>query len=630
MEPIIRPTITQTFLERVRSTPYSLAFQFKPTYSEMGQVGQWAQMSYQKFFKECKLISFGLSHLGVKPGEKVAILANTRIEWSLCDMAVLGARGVTIPIYASNTIEEAAFIIDHSEAKVIIVENTAQLEKVLQKKSSLPLLQKIIAIEPSAMSLRAKYSDIFGDVLTLQAVKELGRRTEQEDPAKFERDLASANPKDLITICYTSGTTGVPKGVMLTHENIMSTLEDCAAIFHKSLDFRKEVALTFLPFSHIFGKIESMAVYAFGWKQVFAESLEKIMVNMAEIHPTLIFAVPRVFEKTYSRIHGMVETFPKIQKEIFHRAVNAGNRFYEAVSAGKRPGIIDTVEYQAAKALVFRGVIQKFGGKLKYAVCGGAPLAKEIAEFLNVVGIQILEGYGLTETSAPVCLNAPGQAKFGSVGRPLPEVSIKIAEDGEILVKSRKLFSGYYKMPKETKEALVDGWFHTGDIGHFDEDGFLYITDRKKDLIITSGGKNIAPQKIENLAKSHKLINQLMVHGDRRPYLTALVTLDNEKIVQYANSNHILFSEYSELIRHPKIIALAQRTIDDVNKQLAKYETIKKFMILPQEFTIEGGELTPSLKVRRSFVNRKFKSELDRLYEDGAGQGRLDSVRVIR
>ena len=630
---ITRKTVSETFLERTKASGSAIGFQFKPTYVEMGPVGQWKQVTFREFYQECRLLSFGLMGCGVSPGDRVAILSNTRFEWSLSDMAILGAGGVTVPIYASSTQADVAYILEHAEVKVVFVEDTKQLQKLVDQKAekpeSFPKLEKVVVYEPSAIRLGMKLGDLAKNVVTLQAMRELGKREEGKEPNRFDQNLKDAKPEDLITICYTSGTTGTPKGAMLTHDSMMSVLEDCTGLLAKFMDPENEVVVSFLPFSHILGKVESMCVYAFGWRQVFAENLDKLMINIGEVRPTVMFAVPRIFEKAYNRLHAVLDEAPPVRKKLFHWAFEIGRRYYGAIWEKRSPALKDVVEYQVAKKLVFRTVAQRFGGRLRFAVCGGAPLPREIGEFFQIVGIQICEGYGLTETCAPVTLNLPDDARFGVVGRPLPEVTIKIGEDGEILVKSRKVFKAYYKMPDETSQAIRDGWLYTGDIGYIDSEGFLHITDRKKDLIVTSGGKNIAPQKIENIAKSQKFVSQFVVHGDRRHYLTALVTLDKDQTLKYAQEQQILFSEYSELIRNPKIIALVQRIIDEVNRSLASFESIKKFVILPNEFTVESGELTPSMKVRRSLINQRYKAELDSMYADSARVS-LDSSQDIR
>lgn len=627
MPMISRNTVTENFYQRVQASPEKVGFQFKPNPMEGEAPGKWKTYTFKEFYEECRLISYGLINLGVSSADRVVLLSQTRVEWSLCDMAILGARAVTVPIYASSTAEDVAYICQHSEARIAIVEDEKQLRKLLDHKTenatSFPYLEKIILLEPRAMSVAGAYRVFPKAVLSIQALKELGRREEARDSARFNQNLLSARPDDLITICYTSGTTGVPKGVMLTHDNMASVMEDCASIFSKILDPDNEVVLSFLPFSHIFGRMESFLVYTLGWKQAFAESTEMLLKNCRDVKPTVLLGVPRVFEKAHEGILEFIETSASPQKEICKKAFEVGRRYYSALWRGVKPSLVDRVGYELGQNLVFKKIQAQFGGKLKFAVSGGAPLPRETAEFFQILGLPLLEGYGLTETSAPVCVNLPEEIRFGTVGRPLPEVALKIAEDGEILIKSRKVFKAYYKMPEETREVLdSEGWLHTGDIGKLDSGGYLILTDRKKDLIITSGGKNVAPQKIENLAKSQKYISEFVVQGDRRKYLTALITLDRDGMIRYANDHEILFSEYAELIKNPKIIAFVQGMVNQVNQQLASHETIKKFLILPQDFSIESEELTPSLKVRRSVIHRKYQSELDSLYKEGPSKTR--------
>ncbi|MEK6578594.1 MAG: AMP-dependent synthetase/ligase, partial [Bdellovibrionota bacterium] len=402
----------------------------------------------------------------------------------------------------------------------------------------------------------------------------------------------------------------------ISHENMMSVLSDCALVLAQYLTGRDETVLSFLPFSHILGKVESMSIYTFGWKQAFNEHLDKLMTNFTEIRPTLVFAVPRIFEKALAQIQANVEKESSAKKRLFVWALKAGGVYFSKLNAGKKPSIAERAQYLAAKTFIFRNITQRFGGRLKFCICGGAPLSSEIAEFFQTLGVSILEGYGLTETCAPVTLNTPHAYRFGTVGKPLPEVSIKSSADGELLVRSKKVFQGYFKIPDETNQVLADGWLHTGDVGFVDAEGYVHITDRKKDLIITSSGKNIAPQKLENLVKSNNFISHFVVCGERRNYLTALVTLNHEEAIQFAFQKQILFSDYNELIRHPKIISQVQEIVDELNQGLASFETIKRFLILPSDFSVENGELTPSLKVRRRIIGERYHGQIDNMYQN--------------
>ncbi len=614
---ITRKTVSDTYLTRVKATPLAVGFQFKPRNEVIGPLGVWKKVTFGAFDQECRLLSYGLMGLGIEPQDHIAILSTTRYEWALADIAILGAKAVTIPVYASNIADDIVFILNHSEAKLVFLEDARQFEKIIDRQNDLPHLKHIVLFEPGAMNLAMGRKD----VLTLQALKELGRREQVKKPNQFEDNLTSAAPTDLITICYTSGTTGTPKGAMISHENMMSVLDDCVTVFKKQIQSETERLVAFLPASHIIGKVELLATFVFGWQECYAENFDRLIDNMMEIKPTIMFAVPRIFEKAHQTILANVRSGSRLEKEAFQWALRSGKEYFEPIWNDQKPKLIATTQYQAAKRTIFKKILSRFGGKLRFTICGGAPLPKDVGQIFQIIGLPILEGYGLTETSAPVTLNTLEHYKLGSVGRPLPEVSIKIADDGEILVKSKKVFCGYYKLPAETRDSFSSQWFHTGDIGYLDQDGFLFITDRKKDLIVTSGGKNIAPQKIENLAKNFPYIHQIVVHGDQRNFLTALVTLDRDRVIQYAQENNILFSEYSELIKNPKIKYLIQKDIDGLNSELASFETIKRFIILPRDFSIESGELTPSLKVKRGAINLKYKPELDSLYSAGNGTG---------
>ncbi len=600
---VIEPTLTRTFLSRVKKTPNRPAFRFKPDPKE----DQWEDITFGQFGDACERVSLGLIGLGIRPGDRVALLSNTRYEWALCDMAILGARAVTVPIYPSSTAQDVALILENSGARALIVEDALQLRKLLSirdaKPNALPALERILVIEPSAMVHARNHKEISA----LQVLIELSERERKRGGAStFEKNLLDARPEDLVTICYTSGTTGTPKGVMLTHANFSSVLEDCLALFRDAITPDREVLLSFLPYSHILGKFESISLYTFGWTIAFAENNDKLPANFREVRPTILFTVPRVFEKTWDRIRAHLLELPEWQRKIFEGTIQAGQL--------RDKNVLNFVAYQAGRTVAMKQVRDIFGGRLKFAVCGGAPLPLELARTFDLAGVRILEGYGLTETCAPVTINPPDAAHFGTVGRPLKDVSIRIADDGEILIRSAKVFAGYYGDERATRDAMEGGWFHTGDVGHIDGEGYLHITDRKKDLIITSGGKNIAPQKIEHLALARKLLSHIVVHGDQRKFLTALVTLNSEQTLQVAEENQILFSDYAELVKNPRIVSLVQKEIDELNSQLASFETIKRFRILPRDFTVEAGELTPSLRVRRRVIEKRFKAEFESMY----------------
>lgn len=598
-------TITQAFLHQVATQPNTLGF-----FTRDPQKGSWHGMSWKQYYELSRDLSLGLMSLGIKDQEHVALISNTRLEWLALDMAILGAKAITVPVYASSTAEEMVYILGHSEAKYVFVEDGQQLDKILPSLKDLKQIEKIILIDAKNPKLIAQNPKI----LTLQALKELGRQN--RNPAQYDENLKSLKPEDLFTICYTSGTTGIPKGVELTHDNLASIMEDSEKLLGMHIS-SKDRTLAFLPCSHVLGRVENMCAYQFGWQIYFAESIEKLLSNMAEVKPTVLWGVPRIFEKAAQRIKAKAEESSPLKKALFYWAVETGKAYYEKVAQHSPLTFSDKAQFAVARRLVLNSIYARFGGKVRFCIVGGAPMPKKVGEFMRIIGIHVLEGYGLTETCAPVALNPYDDTRYGTIGKPFPDVSVKIAPDGELLLKSRKVFRGYFKNPEATAAVMDDqGWFHTGDIAVLDEDGYLTITDRKKDLIATSGGKKIAPQKIEKLAKTYKYISQFVVHGERRNYLTALICLDKEEIIKYAKKNHILFSEYKDLLKNEKIIRLVQKSIDDLNQSLASYESIKKFTLLPQEFSIETGELTPSLKVKRKFCDEKYKQELDAMYQD--------------
>jgi long-chain acyl-CoA synthetase len=608
---VLGKTIGDTFLERVRKSAGAVAYRYRSTNEVLGPAGGWREVTFLAFRQECEQIALGLKRLGIAKGNRVAILSKTRYEWTLTDMATIAAGGITVPIYPSSTPAEISHLLSHSDARFVFVEDESQLMKVLPQLEALPHVERVIIFESAKSSLPAK-------VLSLFDLQSEGERERRLAPHFFEESLLSLSPEDLFTICYTSGTTGVPKGAMLAQSNLMSVLEDAAATYGEHIREGREVLLTVLPFSHIIGRMEAMSVFVFGWQLNFAESTEKIPENLREVRPTILFAVPRLFEKAYSEVERKLSRTSVFTRTAYRAAMGLGQTFFSKVRRGKTPGFVRSAGYAIFKEAVLGRVLEAFGGRLRFAICGGAPLAKELGETFEVLGVLILEGYGLTETCAPVTLNTVEKHKFGTVGRPLPDVTVKIADDGEILLRSKKIFRGYWKAEAETEDAFDDeGWFRTGDIGFLDPQGFLHITDRKKDLIITSGGKNVAPQKIENLARSlSPLISDIVVVGDRRKHLAALVTLDPAALRAFAKQHLILYSSEEELSRNAKVEAEVGRVVGVLNQGLARFEAVKRFAILPSPFSIETGELTPSLKMKRSVIERKYRHTVDAMYQE--------------
>ncbi len=607
---VLKKTIGETMLERARQTPGIVGFRHRSSNEFLSPIGTWREVTFLAFRQECEQTSLGLKRAGVGAGDRVAILSKTLYEWTLADLAILGRGAITVTIYPSLTAEEIFELLEHSQAKAVFAETEADLERILPYLPKLPNLERIVVFETTRVSLPLNAVSLFD----IQRDGELERHV---SPNLFEETLRGLKEQDLFTLCYTSGTTGRPKGAMLTHENLMSVLGDCLAVYGGHIRPNKEVLVTFLPFSHIIGRLESMSTFVFGWQLNFVDSIEKMPELLREIRPTILFSVPRIFEKALSEVETRVKRSSLVTRNLYGLALRAGQSYFSKRRRGKSAGPVRRTAYRLFRETVLRRVVEGFGGRLRFAICGGAPLSKTLGETFEVLGILILEGYGLTETCAPVAINSVTHHKFGTVGKPLPDVSVRIAEDGEILLRSKKIFSGYWRDEAATQDAFdADGWFKTGDIGFVDPRGYLHVTDRKKDLIITSGGKNVAPQKIENFAKTFSpLLAEFIVVGDRQKHLAALITLDRTALARFAKQEHLLYSELAELARHQKVQAEVERIVAALNQHLARFETIKRFAILTDEFSVESGELTPSLKVKRAVVRRKYKALIDALYQ---------------
>ncbi len=561
----------------------------------------WRSLTWSQVISKVKGLSQALKKADISHGDRVAILSQTRYEWTIADLAILSLGAVTVPIYQSNTAEEVEYILSNSEARFIFVENSTQLEKLLEIRSRLPHLKIIVVFEGQVMG---------EGVLSLKEFE----KTAPKDDSDFETRIRQIGPEDLATLVYTSGTTGPPKGVMLSHGNLLGENIAIKAVFpHNS----GNEALLFLPLAHILARVVQFFQLTEGFTHSYAESVEKLIDNLGEVRPHFMVCVPRIFEKVYQNMLANVENASSLKKGIFRWAKEVGHEHSLCLQKKQAPSASLKLRYGLAHKLVFSKLHKKLGGRIRFFISGGAPLSREIAEFFHGAGLLILEGYGLTETTAAINGNSENAMAFGTVGRPLIGVEEKIASDGEILVRGPMVSKGYWKRPEETAEVFTkEGWFHTGDIGEFDENGLLRITDRKKDIIITAGGKNIAPQNIENMIKTDSLISQVVVHGDRRKFLSALITLEPTELKRRATRLGLPDQSVEALSKSPEIENEVKRILEEKNRHLAKYETIKKFAIIEKDFSVEGGELTPSLKVKRKVVNERYKDILDGFYQD--------------
>ena len=541
--------------------------------------------------------------LGIRAGDRVAIWSENRPEWNLADLAALAIGAVDVPIYATQTRSQVEYILADSAARAIFV-SPAFAEQALSIKTQLPDLEFVIAL-----------SEVPEAVVGVEQLVDKGRALYGERPDLYESLWRAADPEDLATILYTSGSTGDPKGVMLTHKNLTANVLNSAQWL--KLGRQRELALTYLPFTHIFERAVWYLYAHIGATVAYAESIEAVAKNLGEVRPTAMTSVPRMFEKIYARIieRGLSAGFPK--RQIFLWSLDVGKRWAETKDRGERPGFLLDLQHKIADALVFKKWREAVGGNVRLFISGGAPLAPEIAYLFFAAGLPILQGYGLTETSPTVSCNTETRNRIGTVGPVIDGVNVRIAEDGEIHVKGDTVMKGYYNRPAENEEAFsADGWFRTGDIGHIDPDGFLVITDRKKDLIKTSGGKYIAPQRLESLIKSSRFVSQVVVVGNARKFAAALIVPNIELLRGYAQLKGIHYSDENDLLTNPRVIDLINRQVDKYTAELAKYEKVKKVALLARELTTESGELTPTLKPRRSVIEKKFAEVIDRMYDE--------------
>ncbi len=566
--------------------------------------GDFIPISNKEFRQMSLEIGMGLHELGMKKGERIAIMANTRYEWDLVDSSALNMGNVVVAIYPTTTAEHTQYILQHSGAKIAVLEDASHWQKVASNIDQLPDLQHIIMLESEGMPA--------GDWVSLDKLREIGREALAKNPDLPDQACASVEEEDLAGLVYTSGTTGMPKGVALTHLNLHSVAETLTNMLDLN---NNDTSVVYLPMAHILQRVNNYYGRMAGIVGYFAPEMTELISTCKAANPSSISGVPRVYEKIHAGIMAKIAQAPEKRQQTFHKALAIGVQRARLQLAGKPVPIIMRLQYGLYDQLIFKKLrTNLFGENIRLLASGAAPISTKLLEFFHAVGLPIYEGYGLTETSSPITLNIPGNIKLGSVGPPLPGAKVNIAEDGEILLKGPGVFKSYYNNPEATAEAFTDdGWFKTGDIGEIDSNGFLKITDRKKNLIITAAGKNMAPAPIENKLIQHPLVGQVVVHGDQRKYLVALFTLDPEAAAAWAAQNGKV-PDLEKLSNDPDVIASVEQFIEKVNNELAQYETVKYFRICPQEWGIDDDTLTPTLKLKRRVIEKKYGNLLNEMY----------------
>ena len=558
---------------------------------------QWVSRSFEEVRETVRPLAFGLTALGVEKGDRVSILGNTRPEWTYFDFAALSIGATVVPIYQTNSPEECRYVLENSDSKVVVVEDAEQLAKVREVRDQLPQLEHVVLMTGSAE-----------DAI---AMEDLAAKGANGDDVAWKALYGAVTPADICTFIYTSGTTGPPKGCIISHGNYRSMLDMVNGV---SVIEDDDVAYLYLPLAHSFALLIQFGTFDLGTTLAYWERDPlKILPNLAELKPSYFPSVPRIFDKIYTAATSAIEKEGGLKKRIFDWAIKVGAKMREVERSGRKPSFLLQRQYAFADKQVLSKIRGLFGGRIRLAVSGAAPINPEILRFFDAAGVLVLEGWGMTETSTAATISTPEDFKVGTIGKPFPGCEVKIASDGEILVKGPNVFQGYHKNPEATRETIVDGWLHTGDIGEVEADGFIKITGRKKDIIITAGGKNITPANLEAEIKQHPLVSQCVVVGDRRPYLVALVTLDPEEAVTYAKENN-LPEDPAQLASNADVKGAIEAHVDKINQNFARVEQVKKIAILPHDLSQESGELTPTLKVKRAVVAQKHEDAIEQLY----------------
>ncbi|MEV7125844.1 AMP-dependent synthetase/ligase [Streptomyces sp. NPDC093260] len=606
------PSVAALFLERVAATPDAEAYRY-PVPSAAGEgPDDWKSLTWAEAAERVHAVAAGLIELGVHPEERVALAASTRVEWVLADLGIMCAGAATTTIYPQTNADESAFILADSESKVLIAENAGQLAKAVEKRAELPDLHHVIVIDPAGVES--------GDwVLTLAELEARGAAYLEKHPELIKERVGAITKDQLATLIYTSGTTGRPKGVRLPHDNWSYMAKAIAAT---GLLGPEDVQYLWLPLAHVFGKVLTSGQIELGHITAVDGRVDKIIENLPVVQPTYMAAVPRIFEKVYNGVAAKARAGGNAKYKIFQWAAEVAREYAKVTQDNfQRTGVHSApfglaAKHKVADALVYSKIREAFGGRLRACVSGSAALAPEIGYFFAGAGIHVLEGYGLTESSAASFVN-PGEAyRTGTVGKPLPGTEVRIADDGEILLRGPGIMQGYHKLPEKTDEVLEsDGWFHTGDIGELSPDGYLRITDRKKDLIKTSGGKYIAPAEVEGQFKAVcPYVSNILVHGADRNFCTALIALDELAIEEWAKENGLEGKPYAEIVAAPRTVEMVEGYVKQLNEGLQRWQTIKKFRLLPRDLDVEHGEITPSLKLKRPVVEREYKHLIDEMY----------------
>jgi len=573
------------------------------------EYGLWRDISWNEYYEQARAVGAALISMGLEAGDCVSIIGDNCPEWVIIDMGIQCAGGVAVGVYSTNAWPQVEYVISNSDSKFFFVENEEQLDKWLQFRDNVPHLKKVIVWDLEGLR---HFEDEM--VMTFDALLEMGREAYQKDPGPFETRMKQVTPEDVSMLIYTSGTTGPPKGAMLTHRNLMWMGQ---AITRENPMSDQDEVLSFLPLCHVFEQLFSvMGHITHGYTVNFIENLDTVTDNMIEVSPTVGYAVPRIWEKYLSAVYIRMSDATWFKKLVFGLALKIGKKRATLMMNFKPVPFAVELLYKLAHFAVFRKLKERMGfDRMRIAYSGAAPISPDVLHFFQSIGVNLIEGYGQTEDTGVTCVSRVGRVKFGTVGPPITGTEVKIAEDGEILVKSPSVFKGYYKNPEATAETIKDGWLYSGDVGEIDEDGYLRITDRKKDIIVTAGGKNITPQYIENKLKFSPYINDAVVIGDKRKFISALIMIDEDNVVKYAQDNKIQFSTYKDLTQSPEINRLIQKEVDAVNDTLARVEQIKKFTILPKKLYEEDGEVTPTMKVKRNYVNKAFGDLIEAMYK---------------